>query len=87
MTTQTKRRTVVVLSTRLVGTNFGCCGVIRSQRTGRVLAETDTKPHGFASAALNAAMELATKRGYDELGLGKKPDEDVGDDPVGGCFQ
>lgn len=56
--------TRVTISTRPVGQSFGCVGVIRSWRTGRVLAETDVAPHGYDSVAAQRAERLATERGY-----------------------
>ena len=57
-------RTKVTLRTRTVGQSFGTVGQVVSLRTGKVLAETDTRPYGMSGAALDAAESLATKRGY-----------------------
>lgn len=64
MTKQTK----VVIETETVGQSFGTQAVIRSARTGRVLARTDiVRPHGNGSAALGDARALAATRGYVEI--------------------
>lgn len=59
-----KKTTVVTVETQSVGQSFGCCGVVRSQRTGRKLAETRLYPHGFDAAAMMSAEDLAESRGY-----------------------
>lgn len=59
----------VYLTAHDVGTNFGTVGNVRLFHPGcpdhgEVLCETNTKPHGFRTAALNAATDLALNRGY-----------------------
>lgn len=56
--------TKVTIRTRTVGQSFGTVGQIVSLRTGKVLAETDTRPYGMSGAAIADAETVATKRGY-----------------------
>lgn len=45
--------------------SFGCVGVIRSARTGRVLRVTErVYPFGFRAQAVEGATLLARDRGY-----------------------
>jgi hypothetical protein len=55
--------TKVTIRTATIGQSFGTIGQVISL-DGEVLAETETKPYGFAGAALTAAETLAAKRGY-----------------------
>lgn len=45
---------------RSVGQRFGCVGEVVA-RNGRVIATTDTKPHGFTAVAYASAVELARR--------------------------
>ncbi len=59
------RDTAVTLHVRAVGQAFACRGVVRSARTGRVLATTPrVYPHDARSVALAAAKRLADGCGY-----------------------
>lgn len=62
--TKTTATKTVKISTKNVGQNFGTVGVLKA-RNGRVVAETDTYPRGFAQAATDAAEALAAKLGYE----------------------
>lgn len=61
--------TVVTLRTRTVGQCFGTVGQIVA-RNGRVLAEGDVRPYGFAAAALGDVERIAADRGY-QVGRGR----------------
>ena len=55
----------VTVKTRTVGQHFGTCGIIRSAKNGRKLAETpDTYPLGFTTAAIEAAKGIARRKGW-----------------------
>lgn len=56
--------TKVTISTETVGQAFGTRGVVRSAKTGRVLATTETKPYGFTTAAVEAAREICIAHDY-----------------------
>ena len=58
------KKTTVTIETKNVGKSFATVGVIRSARTGRVLAKTAEKPYGFDRAAIEAAESLASARGW-----------------------
>lgn len=58
------KRTVTI-DTREVGQAFGCEGLIRSRKTGRVLGRTRTYPIGDDSSAFAAALRMAEDLGYD----------------------
>lgn len=45
---------------RPIGQGFGCIGEVVAGN-GRVIATTDTKPHGFTSVAYASAVELARR--------------------------
>jgi hypothetical protein len=55
----------VYVDWRTVGSAFGCVGVVRHRRNGRVVAETDrVYPYGFVESALAGAERLAKQRGW-----------------------
>lgn len=54
----------VRIRVRGVGQSFGCVGQLVA-RNGRVIEETDMKPHGMTAAARDAALAIATKRGWE----------------------
>lgn len=56
--------TLVTIHVEDVGDNFGHRGVVRSAKSGRVLATTRTFPNGFASQAMVAAGALASAHNY-----------------------
>jgi hypothetical protein len=53
----------VTLRTRTVGQCFGTVGQVVA-RNGRVLAEGEVRPYGFAAAALGDVERIAAERGY-----------------------
>lgn len=58
----------VYITTRTVGQAFGTIGQLRQfcpghPDHGAIVAETGARPLGFTSAAMNAAVDLATTRG------------------------
>lgn len=59
----------VILSTRTVGQNFGVVGIVKSAKTGEVLAEANTtRPSGFDSSALDDVRRLSAREGWKVLG-------------------
>lgn len=58
----------VYLTAATVGQAFGTVGYLHhfqpgNKRHGSIVGSTDVKPHGFHTAALNAAYDLAERRG------------------------
>lgn len=62
----TKNKQVqVVVETVTIGQHFGTGALLRSARTGRVLARTSqVRPYGYTAAAVHDAEELASDRGF-----------------------
>ena len=56
--------TTVTIETREVGQSFGCEGLVRSQKSRRVLARTRVFPFGFDAQAAASAERIASERGY-----------------------
>lgn len=59
----------VYITTEPVGQCFGTIGVVKLHYPGcadhgKRLATTDVRPHGFTTAAANAAFNLAEARGW-----------------------
>lgn len=57
-------QTQVTITTRTVGQNFGCSGVVRYASNGRKVHETDVRPFGFDANAYEAAKSWAEGKGY-----------------------
>jgi hypothetical protein len=58
----------VYIKTRTAGDCFGTYAVIKSARTNRTLAVTETRPYGFTVAAIKDAHTIAAARGYAVVG-------------------
>lgn len=57
----------VRITTRTVGQHFGTCAVVKDAKTGRKLAEGETKPYGFTAAAVANGEDIAKKNGWTVL--------------------
>jgi hypothetical protein len=63
--TNKNKPTAVVVETVTIGQFFGTGALLRSARTGRVMARTSqVRPYGYTAAAAHDAEELAADRGF-----------------------
>lgn len=54
----------VTIETRMVGQNFGCCGVVRDARSRQKLVETRVYPYGHNHAAFESAESICDSKGW-----------------------